>query len=318
VFAAPAFLFPKEPYTMNLERLTSVLDTAAIATKHVAVVGAGASADFIKNLARCGVEQFTLFDNQLVEHLNIARQGYLVSHVGRPKVAALAIQVRQINPVARVVGVVADFTALTEGEIAMHIGDADLLVFATDHFPAQARGNQVALRFETPALWIGLSAGAGAGEVFMWHPGLKPCFRCAMVHRFRAFERAQAEGRSFTASSDGADIFSLSLVDAIAGQLALGLLTRGSPNRFGRLVDQLGDRQYIHVQIAPSWTLGGRPVIRDTLGVPTDNEAFFAWCAAARRDPDGGQPPCPDCQLYRQLKEPATAEADAECSPVEA
>lgn len=284
---------------MKLDRLQSVLDTAALATKHVAVIGAGASADFASHLVRCGGEKFTLLDFDRVDATNIARQGHFPSAIGQPKVLALAERLRQINPHVVVHALQADLTKLSDLEIEQYFGSADLLVFATDSFAAQAKGNEIALRLQKPALWLGLSQGAVAGEIFFWHPGLLPCFRCTLSARFAAFDKAQIAGQRIDVPSDGADIFSMSIVDGIGGHIALGLLTRGAENRFGRLIEQLGNRQYIQIQLDPLWTLNGRNVVREQMGVLADNDRFFAWCTAARRDPTGGLPPCPDCAQFR-------------------
>jgi hypothetical protein len=96
----------------------------------------------------------------------------------------------------------------------------------------------------------------------------------------------------------GADIFALQILDGIAGMIVLALLTRGADNRYGRLIEQLGDRQFLQVKLDPAWTLGGKDVIREQLGIAPDCDAYLSFCTIARRDPDpGGQ--CPDCKKFR-------------------
>ncbi len=279
------------------ERLKNVLDLQELSRKTVCLVGTGGGADFAVDQARCGVSQFHLVDNQRVELVNIGRQGFGRKDVGRPKVDAVADRIREVIPNARVTTHACDFTSLSDADVDRRFHDVDLFIFATDYFPAQLRGNQVALRLKRDAIWVGLTAGAAGGEVFYWMPGLPSCFVCAMSGRVRAFERAMAEGRSFAVSSDGADIFSLSFVDAIAGHISLGLLTRGADNRFGRLIDQLDGRQYIQVHIDPAWPLAS--IVRRSLGAGTPSDGYFAWTATARRDPTNGEPPCADCRRFR-------------------
>ena len=81
--------------------------------------------------------------------------------------------------------------------------------------------------------------------------------------------------------------------------ICVGLLTEGSDNRHGRLIGQLGDRQFLQVKIDSLWAWNGRDVIRETLGVSEGNDAFFSFVTAARRDPDPGGK-CPDCVKFRQ------------------
>jgi hypothetical protein len=76
-------------------------------------------------------------------------------------------------------------------------------------------------------------------------------------------------------------------------------LTQGANNRFGQLIDALGQRQFVQVGLTPDFSVHGKDVIRDHLGVSRDCDAFFAWNSIALRDPDAGQLSCPDCEEYR-------------------
>jgi hypothetical protein len=121
-----------------------------------------------------------------------------------------------------------------------------------------------------PAVWIGLYAAGLGGEVIFWHPGIRACYRCLCARRYEAHQQAETSGASLDPTSHGATIFDVHLIDAIAGQIAIGLLTAGSDTRFGRLIDELGDRNFIQVQLDPHFQIGGREVIREMLSVPAD------------------------------------------------
>ena len=43
-----------------------------------------------------------------------------------------------------------------------------------------------------------------------------------------------------------------SVVKALA-MIVLGLLTRGADNRYGKLIEQLGDRNFLQIKIDPAW-----------------------------------------------------------------
>lgn len=298
---------------MNLQRISTVLDLGQIDKATVAIVGAGGSAGLACDLARCGVRRFKAVDPQRLEARNLARQGHTARYVGMPKVDALAGMIGQINPEAEVDCLPVDFTKLTEAEINANFGDVSLFFFGTDSFKAQAFGNQVALRLGIPAIWVGLYRGGQAGEVIFWHRDLPACFRCLCAARYRAQERAASQGIRLDPTSDGADIFPIHILDSIAGMIALGLLTRGANNRYGRLIDQFGDRNFVQVKIDPTWQLRGHDVVRDQLGIAPTCDTYFAWNTIVRRDPDGGQPPCPDCVKYlsRQPKPGLEAIPDA-------
>ena len=284
---------------MNLTRISSVIDVAKTAAATVTIVGAGGSADLIIALARCGVGGFNLIDFDTVTETNIARQGHHIDEIGQLKVDSVAATIRRVNPDARITCLPTDFMAMTDEEINARLGRTDLFIFGTDKFLAQARGNEVALRLNKPAIWIGLYAGGLAGEIVWWAPHIAACYRCLLSKRYEAHTRAAAAGRSIDPASDGATIFSISLLDSIAGMLAMGLLTRGSDNPFGRLIERLGERNFLQVQLDPAWNLNGRNPIREHLGVAADCSAFFSWNSIVRADPQGGQPPCPDCEKFR-------------------
>ncbi|MBI2806065.1 MAG: ThiF family adenylyltransferase [Planctomycetes bacterium] len=284
---------------MNLNRLKSSLDIERTLNAKVGVIGAGGSMGLICDLARCGIQHFVLADPDMLESANLARQGHMAAHVGHFKVEAAAALVASINREAEVLGLPVDFTTLSEEAIDAHFGDCNLLLFCTDSFKAQAFGNQVALRLGIPAIWVGLYRGGRAGEVIFWHEDLRPCFRCICASRYGAHEQAQTQGIRLDPPSDGADIFTIHFLDSIVGMVSLGQLTRGADNRYGRLIEQLGDRNFLQVKIDPSWTLRDHDIVREQLGIAETCDAYFAWNTIVRRDPDGGEPPCPDCVKYR-------------------
>lgn len=287
---------------MDLTRIAGTIDTAKTQTAVVTIIGAGGSADLIVSLARCGVGGFHLVDPDTVSPSNMARQGHYFDEIDRPKVEAVAAAIRRVNAEVLVNCLPIDFLKMTDEEVDARFAQTDLFIFATDRFAAQARGNEVALRLNRPAVWIGLYAAGLAGEIVWWAPHIKACFRCLCKRRYEAHANAAMAGRSLDPASDGCTIFDVSMLDSIAGMLAIGLLTRGSDNRFGRLIDQLGDRNFLQVQLDPAWSLRGRNVVREQLGVAPDCPAFFSWNTIVRSDPDGGEPPCRDCEKYGRAK----------------
>lgn len=296
---------------MNLDRLRACLDTDHVRASHVAVVGVGGSSHFITNLARCGVRRFTLVDPDSVEPANVARQGFRHDQVGLRKVSGAAAAIRTVSPAATVHELPVDFTTLDDEGVTRAFAGVNLFVFATDSFAAQARGNQVALLLGVPAIWIGLFAGGLGGEVVFWHDGISSCFRCLLSNRFAMQEQARKENRRLDPPSDGVTILDTDFVDAVAGHVALGLLTRGADNRFGRLIDTLGQRNYLLVKIDPRHRTAGRDVVREQLGVPETAEAFFGWTTAAMSDPTAGKEVCPDCVKYRQPADGDETRVDA-------
>jgi hypothetical protein len=86
------------------------------------------------------------------------------------------------------------------------------------------------------------------------------------------------------------------LLDAIAGHLDVGILTRGADNRYGRLVDKLGNRNLLQVKNDPDYRLGDKDIFRQYLGNDPSNFSFTTICLAMERDTN-----CPDCSyLHRR------------------
>lgn len=275
---------------MNFDRISQSVDVARLQQSHVAIVGGGYG--LAMDLARCGVKTFTYIDFDIVDDTNPARQDFAVDNIGRPKVDAIEVALRAINPAATVHKLRRDFCSLSPAEIEEMLGPCDLLLFATDRFVAQARGNLEAIRLAKPAVWIGLYRGGRAGEIAFTRPIQgQACYRCIASARYEAFYRqAESGGAGVDIPSRGAVIMDLHIVDGIAAQIAVGLLTAGADNRFGRLIDQLGDRNFIQVKLDPTYKLGEPDVFESHLGTNPAQFAFNSIALAIEPDPD-----CTDC-----------------------
>jgi hypothetical protein len=279
---------------MDLQRIGSSVDTDR--TRHAHVTMVGGSSWLVEGLVRCGVAGVTLVDFDRYSATNIARQDAYHDDVGRLKVEVLAKRLRRVNPEVEVEVVPTDFCAMRREECDEYFGQTSLFIFATDQFAPQARGNIEALRLGRPAVWIGLYAQGRAGEIIYHVPGLTPaCSRCVAVSRYKSARRGVA-----SVPSDGATIFDLHLVDAVAGQVSLGILTRGASNRYGRLIEQLGNRNLLQVKIDPGYRLGERDIFREYLGSHPANFSFNTIAI-----PMAPEPGCHDCAHLRQEEEAA-------------
>ncbi len=269
---------------MIQERIASTVDVHTMGIRHATIVGGGYG--LANSLVRCGLGSISLVDYATVQPKHPARQDLYVTDVGLNKVQATAADLLRINPNVNIETHVTDFCALSEEQMDALLGHTDLLVMATDFFPAQARGNIEALRLHKPTLWIGMYRGGRAGEIVVYVPEVTPaCYRCICSARYAAFAQG---GASIT--SDGGTILDLRLVDAVAGQFALGALTHGADNRMGTLIGKLGNRNFLQVKIDPDYTLGDRDIFAEHLGDGPANFSFSTIALPMDRDPD-----CPDC-----------------------
>jgi len=273
---------------MNFDKIRPTIDVDAMQQRHVTIVGGAYG--LARDLVRCGLGSITMVDFDRIDSTNPARQDLNHWDIGMYKVEAVTRDLRSINPEVEVDFLVRDFCELSRDEIEEHIGHSDLLIPATDFFPAQARGNTESLRLGIPAMWIGLYRAGRAGEIVYYIPGETPaCYRCICSDRYAAHETGGT-----SVGSAGGTILDLHLVDAIAGQIAVGILTRGADNRMGRLIEKLGNRNLLQVKIDPDYRLGGKDIFGQYLGDHPANFSFTTIALPMERDEN-----CPDCSPYQ-------------------
>lgn len=273
---------------MDYNRISPTVDVERLQQSHVTMIGG--AYNLSNDLVRCGIGGISLDDFDTVSPSNIPRQDFSTMDIARHKVEVAAERIIRTNPEVEVESHVLNYCALSEEEHDRLFGHTNLFIFATDFFPAQARGSREATRLKIPALFIGLYSSGRAAEIIFWHPDLNlPCYRCICSSRYQAF--AQGQG---SISSIGGTIFDLRIADAVAGQIALGLLTHGADNRMGKLIAQLGNRNLLQIKIDPEYTLNDKDIFRQYLGDHPANFSFVTIALPMEREPN-----CPDCSaLY--------------------
>lgn len=273
---------------MNFNRIMSTIDVETMQQSKVTIIGGAYG--LAKDLVHSGLGTVALDDFDRIDASNPARQDFNSTDMGRYKVEATADTLRKINPEVQVECYTHDYCALSRQEHDELFGDTDLFIFATDFFPAQARGNIEALRLGIPAIWIGLYKGGRAGEIVYYVPGkTNACYRCICDKRYHAFQIGRAN-----VPSEGGTILDLHFVDAIVGQIAVGILTDGADNRMGKLIDKLDNRNFMQVKMDPDYRLGGEDIFGKYLGNHPANFSFNTIALPMERDEC-----CPDCSKYQ-------------------
>lgn len=277
---------------MDFNRIASTIDVETM--QQSSVVFIGGAAGLAGDLVHSGLGAATLVDFDRIDASNPARQDFYSTDMGRYKTEATAEILHKINQEVQVEYYMHNYCALSQQEHDNLFAHTDLFVFATDFFPAQARGNIEALRLGIPAIWIGLYKGGRAGEIVFYIPGkTSACFRCICDKRYQAFKVGRAN-----VPSAGGTILDMHLVDAIVGQIAVGILTDGADNRMGKLVDQLGNRNFMQVKIDPDYRLNGKDIFGQYLGDHPANFSFTTIALPVERDEN-----CPDCSKYQVTNE---------------
>lgn len=143
----------------------------------VAIVGCGALGSFQAGaLARAGVGWLDLIDRDYVEPSNLQRQWlYEESDAAEalPKAIAASRAIARINSGVHTEAIVADLTAANAEDL---LGEADLILDATDNFETRYLVNDFSIHYDTP--WIYGAAVASYGLAMPILPGITACLKC--------------------------------------------------------------------------------------------------------------------------------------------
>lgn len=236
----------------------------------VLLVGAGSVGTYLgEQLTRSGVERWRLVDHESVEAVNLCRTGYTVSDVGCSKVEAMARRLLHIHPAVEVETQERSLLDFTGEEMHALLQGVDLVIAATDHPRAQARINRFAYHSGIPALFVGLYAGAAAGEVVPILPGTTPCYRCAtgVSRELAAMRNDQPErgvnygtGRLVAEPALACDIQHV----ASAGvKVALSLLTREATGSVASFASSAFERGFHWLMLSTTPDYGIFPIIHE-------------------------------------------------------
>jgi adenylyltransferase/sulfurtransferase len=141
----------------------------------VLVVGAGGlGSPLALYLAAAGVGRIGLVDFDTVDLSNLQRQIlYGTADVGRPKLAAAAARLHDVNPHVVVQAHDARLDASNALEI---VPDYDIVVDGTDNFPTRYLVNDACVLAGKPN--VHGSIFRFEGQVSLFWPGHGPCYRC--------------------------------------------------------------------------------------------------------------------------------------------
>jgi molybdopterin/thiamine biosynthesis adenylyltransferase len=150
---------------------------ARLAQGRVAIVGCGATGTCVAGLlARAGVGQLVIIDRDYVEPSNLQRQSLFDESDAAeslPKAVAAGRKIAAFNSEVQTTPVVAD---LTPENIQVLLGDAHLLLDATDNFETRYLINDFAVKHGKP--WIYAAAVAAYAVTMNVIPGETACLAC--------------------------------------------------------------------------------------------------------------------------------------------
>jgi adenylyltransferase/sulfurtransferase len=150
---------------------------ARLSQGRVAIVGCGATGACVSGLlARAGVGQLVIIDRDYVEPSNLQRQSLFDeadAAESLPKAVAAARKIAAFNSEVQTTPVVAD---LAPENIESLLGDADLILDATDNFETRYLINDFAVKHSKP--WIYAAAVAAYAVTMNVLPGETACLAC--------------------------------------------------------------------------------------------------------------------------------------------
>jgi molybdopterin/thiamine biosynthesis adenylyltransferase len=163
----------------RFQRLDGVLDVDALRERNVVVAGLGSGGSTVAlELAKAGVERFTLIDPDSLEESNLIRHECDDRYLGHNKAEAVADLIRHRNPRADVEALAADVFDLGE-RLEEAVAGAALVVPCTDAEPPKHLLNRLCIAAGVPAVYAGVYEKAVGGEVIRCGGGPDdPCYAC--------------------------------------------------------------------------------------------------------------------------------------------
>jgi proteasome lid subunit RPN8/RPN11 len=296
-------------------RIRNGFDLERHARTRLVFIGTGGSASLILNCARTGFKDFALIDPQTLEAPNIASQHANPASLGMAKVDALGDEIRLINPSATVRPIARPIEDIPDAEFERLLFDPEslgrrspeivVLLPLTDNFAAQARGHRLGLQFGIPTICAQEYQGGRGAEITYTVPGMtSACQRCITSSRYRAYLE---EGYQNDVSSEGAPVFAADFLNSAIAHVLLAVVYHGTDHpRFGKFIEEFGNRNLIQLRMDPSFRLargggdGPYSLMLDSVFLP--------------QSPDSGQSPsrptCPDCGGIGDLRLVAGSFAD--------
>ena len=126
-----------ETYTLSLDvfsRNTGILETTMMRSKTAIISGCGSVGSYVAlELARGGVGNFLLIDNDVISYANVCRHQCGIADVGRYKTVAVADRIRMINPEARIEMQNCLVENVNPAVFAQHCGPDSVIVGCADN-----------------------------------------------------------------------------------------------------------------------------------------------------------------------------------------
>lgn len=170
-----------ESYALQMDifsRNVGILESTVMLQKKAVFVGCGSVGSLVAvELAKAGVGNFMLIDNDVFGYHNICRHQCGIYDVGRFKTDALADRIFQINPYATVMKKNCMIQEIDRGEMEDFCNEDTIIIGGADNREGDLYASDFALENKMPFISIGCWERAFAGEIFYCLPNGMPTYR---------------------------------------------------------------------------------------------------------------------------------------------
>jgi molybdopterin/thiamine biosynthesis adenylyltransferase len=169
-------------------RSKGLLETETLKNKTVGIVGLGSGGSPIAvELAKAGIGKFVLIDFDRIELSNIARHVCGINDLGRYKTYAVKDYILLKNPFADIRTIEIDVNEYPS-ECIDALSKVDLIVCASDNDKSRFFLNDIALKYNIPAIFGRAITRAIGGDVLRVRPHIGPCYNCLYSQDIRNTE----------------------------------------------------------------------------------------------------------------------------------
>lgn len=239
-----------ESYALQMDifsRNVGILESTVMLEKKAVFVGCGSVGSLVAvELAKAGVGNFMLIDNDVFGYHNICRHQCGIYDVGRFKTDALADRIFQINPYATVMKKNCMIQEIDRGEMEDFCNEDTIIIGGADNREGDLYASDFALENKMPFISIGCWERAFAGEIFYCLPNGMPTYRDFLKAMGYISGRVTQNRRFYTTEEDlekvsfepgiSADV---NFITIIGVKIILDLLNRSTPGFIQRLVPYL-------------------------------------------------------------------------------
>lgn len=239
-----------ESYALQMDifsRNVGILESTVMLQKKAVFVGCGSVGSLVAvELAKAGVGNFMLIDNDVFGYHNICRHQCGIYDVGHFKTDALADRIFQINPYATVMKKNCMIQEIDRGEMEDFCNEDTIIIGGADNREGDLYASDFALENKMPFISIGCWERAFAGEIFYCLPNGMSTYRDFLKAMGYISGRVTQNRRFYTTEEDlekvsfepgiSADV---NFITIIGVKIILDLLNRSTPGFIQRLVPYL-------------------------------------------------------------------------------